>query len=281
MMKTARSENPDLSQRDAYELASAALERYPMVVQANEWQGINFGYEGPRQNGPLTNLLKQWMNGRPKRVKGKQPLQGRVKQTPVGNANADAPKAAPAGNAPTPGPAGPAGPQKAEPVDIYSSEGPSGPGAGPANLDSLYDPQGKDEYDAQHRDPAGIPSPEMAGAQAPGQHRRYVPSGGSGTSFASLDKQAGEWSGINFGNQAPGGGGGGGGGGGQQQNNQKQDSEKQGEEPAEDAAGAGEEAAGEAAGGEAAGGAAAAGAGAAAAGEGAAGLAELAPLLLL
>jgi len=57
MMTTAQSENPGLSKREAYVLAKEAMERFPVVVTA-DWNGLDFGKQGPAEDGPWTHFVK-------------------------------------------------------------------------------------------------------------------------------------------------------------------------------------------------------------------------------
>lgn len=61
MMRTARRENPDLGQRDAYNLAKAALVAYPIVVTAEgqSWDGLDFGNREPVADGPIAKAMQE------------------------------------------------------------------------------------------------------------------------------------------------------------------------------------------------------------------------------
>jgi hypothetical protein len=67
MMTTAQQENPSLSKREAYVLASTAMERYPIVIKA-DWDGINYGNRGNVPDGPAT----AWVRKLPQTLKKKQ-----------------------------------------------------------------------------------------------------------------------------------------------------------------------------------------------------------------
>jgi hypothetical protein len=58
MMRTARKENPGLDQRQAYDLAKAALNAYPITKQAEGWDGINFGKRDSAPDGPMARALQ-------------------------------------------------------------------------------------------------------------------------------------------------------------------------------------------------------------------------------
>jgi hypothetical protein len=64
MMRTARLENPALTQPQAYDLAKEALKRFPfdqpLVVEGVGENALNFGNRGRVQDGPLMKAVVNW-----------------------------------------------------------------------------------------------------------------------------------------------------------------------------------------------------------------------------
>lgn len=163
LMKTARLENPDLPQRDAYHLAAATLDAYPITVQAGGWDAVNFGNRGPVKDGPMVQMLKNWSPA----------------TKPAGNTKA--PAGAPAdSNAPSmpkmKEPTGPAAPRPDDDMAPYNNP----PMASEMNLD-----------DAGYRPRHGQP--------AEGELPRRLNTPGT---IASLTRRA-DMSGLDFGNRPP------------------------------------------------------------------------------
>jgi hypothetical protein len=95
MMRTVRTENPELTQRQAYDLAREAIKRYPITVAADlGMDGINFGDRAPVGDGPITKKIKNWKPGG-----NGQGIPGKVLTDTIDGGSDAAPAAAGAGEA--------------------------------------------------------------------------------------------------------------------------------------------------------------------------------------